>query len=55
MKLKGRNVPRKQYCCASGLQQHLTIWTEDVTAARRTLQRLYKDIFSGHDCVFLVE
>ena len=27
--------------------------TEDVTAARRTLQRLHTDIFSGHDCVFL--
>ena len=30
--------------CASGLQQHLVICTEDVTAARRTLQRL--QIFS---------
>ena len=34
---------------------HTYIHTEDVTAARRTLQRLHTDIFSGHDCVFLVE
>ena len=45
----------KQYCCASGLQQHLIICTEDVSAARRTLRRLHTDIFSGYDCVFLVE
>ena len=44
MQFGGRNVPCKQYC-ASGLQQHLVICTEDVTAARRTLQRL--QIFSG--------
>ena len=44
MQLEGRNVPCKQYYCASGLQQHLIIFTEDVTAARRTLQRLH--IFS---------
>ena len=43
MQLEGRNVPCKQYC-ASGLHQHLIICTEDVTAARRTLQRLH--IFS---------
>ena len=43
MQLEGRNVPCKQYCCASGLQQHLIICTEDVTAARRTLQRLHTD------------
>ena len=35
--LVDRNVPCKQ-CCASGLQQHVNICTEDVTAARRTLQ-----------------
>ena len=34
---------------------YLIICTEDVTAARRTLQRLHTYIFSGHDCVFLVE
>ena len=39
MQLEGRNVPCKQYC-TSGLQQHQIFWTEDVTAARRTLQRL---------------
>ena len=39
MKLDGRNVPCKQYC-ASGLQHHLIIGTEDVTAAGRTFQRL---------------
>ena len=40
MQLEGRHVPCKQYYCASGLQQHLIICTEDVTAPRRTLQRL---------------
>ena len=41
---------------ASNLQQHLIICcTEDVTAARCTLQRLHTDIFSGHDCVFFAE
>ena len=34
MQLEGRNVPCKQYCCASGLQQHLIIYAEDITAAR---------------------
>ena len=33
----------------TALQQHL-ICTEDVTAVRRTLQRLRMDMFSGHDC-----
>ena len=45
MQLEGRNVTRKQYC-ASDLQQHLIICTENVTAARCTLQRLH--IFSRH-------
>ena len=35
---QGRNMPYIQYC-TSGLQQHI-ICTEDVTAVRRTLQRL---------------
>ena len=38
MQLAGRNVPCKQ-CCANGLQHHI-ICEEDVTAVRRTLQRL---------------
>ena len=41
MQLEGRNVPCKQYY-GSGLQHHLIICTENVTAARRTLQRLYR-------------
>ena len=44
-----------QFTMQTALQHHLIICTEDVTAARRTLQRLHPDIFSGHDCVFLVE
>ena len=39
MQLESRNVPCKQYYCASGLQRHIIICTEGVTAARRTLQR----------------
>ena len=39
MQLEGRNGPCKQYC-ASSLQHH-TICPEDVTAVRRTLQRLH--------------
>ena len=46
---------RPQFTMQTALQHHLIICTEDVTAARRTLQRLHTDIFSGHDCVFLVE
>ena len=34
MQLEGRSVPCKQYyCCTRGLQQHIIICTEDVTAA----------------------
>ena len=46
---------RPQFTMQTALQHRLIICTEDVTAARRTLQRLHTDIFSGHDCVFLVE
>ena len=46
---------RPQFTMQTALQHHLIICTENVTAARRTLQRLHTDVFSGHDCVFLVE
>ena len=53
MQLEDRNVPCKQYC-ASGLQQHI-ICTEEVTAVRRTLERLQMYVFSEHDCIFHME
>ena len=34
---------------SSATSSNTVICTEDVTAARRTLQRLHTDIFSGHD------
>ena len=40
---------------SSATSSIIIICTEDLIAARRTLQRLHTDIFSGHDCVFLVE
>ena len=46
---------RPQFIMQTALQRHLIICNEGVTSARRTLQRLHTDIFSGHDCVFLVE
>ena len=47
---------RPQFTMQTALQHHLVIiCTEDVTAARRTLQRLHTDIFSGHDRVGLAQ
>ena len=37
---------RPQFTMQTALQHHLITCTEDVTAARRTLQRLHTDIFS---------
>ena len=53
MQLEGRNVPCKQ-CCASGLQRHLIICTEDVNCCTTHVTKS-TDLFSGYDCIFLAE